>query len=289
VAVQHHHAHIASCMAENNINEKVIGVAYDGTGYGDDGNIWGGEFLICNLQEYKRVGHLNYFSLPGGESAIKEPWKIALSKLYKTYSEEIYDYLPEELNNKKTKFILTMIKNNINCPLTSSMGRLFDSIAALLGFNRRVTFEGEAAIFLENISDKTKVESYKYEINKINEKYIIDTDNIIKGIINDIKSNVGKEVIAIKFHNSIINCTVEMCKKIREESNINAVALSGGVFQNIILFEGIYNGLISEGFEVFTHKKIPCNDSGISFGQLMVAREACKGEVNNVYSSTSGN
>lgn len=289
VAVQHHHAHIASCMAENNINEKVIGVAYDGTGYGDDGNIWGGEFLICNLQEYKRVGHLNYFSLPGGESAIKEPWKIALSKLYKTYGEEIYDYLPEDLNNKKTKLILTMIKNNINCPLTSSMGRLFDSIAALLGFNRRVTFEGEAAIFLENISDKTRVESYKYEINKINEKYIIDTDNIIKGIINDIKSNIGKEVIAIKFHNSIINCTVEMCKKIREESNINAVALSGGVFQNIILFEGIYNGLISEGFEVFTHKKIPCNDSGISFGQLMVAREAYKGDVNNVYSSTSGN
>ncbi|CUN50591.1 carbamoyltransferase HypF [Clostridium disporicum] len=289
VAVQHHHSHIASCIAENNINEKVIGVAYDGTGYGDDGNIWGGEFLICNLQEYKRVGHLNYFSLPGGESAIKEPWKIALSKLYKTYGEEIYDYLPEELNNKKTKLILTMIKNNINCPLTSSMGRLFDGIAALVGFNRRVTFEGEAAIFLENISDKTKVESYKYEINKINEKYIIDTDNIIKGIINDIKSNVGKEVIAIKFHNSIINCTVDMCKKIREESNINCVALSGGVFQNIILFEGIYNGLISEGFEVFTHKKIPCNDSGISFGQLMVAREAYKGDVNNVYSSTSGN
>lgn len=289
VAVQHHHGHIVSCIAENNIKENVIGVAYDGTGYGDDGNIWGGEFFICNLKEYKRVGHLNYFSLPGGESAIKEPWKIALSQLYKTYGEEIYDYLPEKLNNKKTKIILNMIKNNINSPITSSMGRLFDSVAALIGFDKRVTFEGEAAIFLENIADDTKIESYKYEINKVNEKYIINTDNIIKEIVKDIKSNVSKEVIAIKFHNSIINCTVDMCKKIRTDSNINFVALSGGVFQNTILFEGIYNSLIVEGFEVITHKKIPCNDSGISFGQLMIAREACKGEVNNVYSSASRN
>lgn len=289
IAVQHHHAHIASCMAENNINRKVIGVAYDGTGYGDDGNIWGGEFLICSLKQYKRVGHLNYFSLPGGESAIKEPFRIALSQLYKTYGEEVYDYLPEELNNKKSKIILSMIKNNINSPLTSSMGRLFDCAASLIGFNRRVTFEGEAAIFLENISDRTNAERYKYGINKINEKYIIDTNNIIKGIISDIKNNVKKEVIASKFHNSIVNCTVDMCKKIRKESNINAVALSGGVFQNIILFEGIYNGLIAEGFEVFTHKKIPCNDSGISVGQLMAAREAYKGDVDNVYSGTGRN
>lgn len=287
VSVQHHHAHIASCMVENKIEDKVIGVAFDGTGYGEDGRIWGSEFLVCNYKDLKRVGHLNYFHIPGGESAIKEPWKILIALLYKTYNKDMYKFLPKSIDIKKVRILEAMILGNINSPLCSSMGRLFDGVAALLGFNESVSFEGEAAIYLENICEKSEDGFYNCAIDYIDSKYVINTDGIIRGIIKDLSNNINKGNVAKRFHNTIINMIVKVCSRIRVDYGINKVVLSGGVFNNEIILKGGYDGLINKGFNVYTHKKIPCNDSGISLGQLIIARERLRGGLENVHSSTS--
>lgn len=286
VSVQHHHAHIVSCMVENKIEDKVIGVAFDGTGYGEDGRIWGSEFLVCNYKDFERVGHLNYFHIPGGESAIKEPWKILIALLYKTYNKDMYKFLPKSIDIKKVRILEAMILGNINSPLCSSMGRLFDGVAALLGFNESVSFEGEAAIYLENICEKSEDGFYNCAIDYIDSKYVINTEGIIRGIIKDLSNNINKGNVAKRFHNTIINMIVKVCSRIRVDYGINKVVLSGGVFNNEIILKGGYDGLINKGFNVYTHKKIPCNDSGISLGQLIIARERLKGGLENVHSST---
>ncbi|MDU3722067.1 carbamoyltransferase HypF [Clostridium celatum] len=273
IEVQHHHSHIVSCLAENNANEKVIGVAFDGTGYGLDKKIWGGEFLICNKKSFQRVAHLGYFNLPGGESAIKEPWKIAISLLYKVFNEDYEKYIPTHLRQNDYKTIKKMIDKNINSPETSSIGRLFDGISSLIGFNSNISFEGEAAIYLQNISNDSITESYTYSIKTINSLYILDFVNIIKGIIKDINNNLAVSIISKKFHNTIINATIEIILILRKDYNISSVALSGGVFQNEILFTGIIDVLEKNNFNIYTHRNIPCNDSGISFGQLIIANE----------------
>lgn len=278
VGVYHHHAHIASCMFENNIDEKVIGISFDGTGYGEDGHMWGSEFLICDGKEFKRVAHLKYMYMPSGDGATKEPWKMGLSLIY-----QCEDNLISYIKNKQSKTtiykqynnIISMIKNNINTPLTSSMGRLFDAVSAILGFDNKVTFEGEACIELENLAKKSiNIDRYyNYTIDYVEDKFIIDYSKIIKEIFKDLKNNIDKSVIAMKFHNSVVEFSYEICKKLRDIYNINQVALSGGVFQNDILLINLYNKLKNDNFNVLTHKLIPCNDSGISIGQLIIANE----------------
>ena len=272
IETQHHHSHIVSCMTENKINEEIIGIAYDGTGYGDDGKIWGGEFFICNRKDYRRVGHLEYFKLPGGESAIKNPWKIAISLLYKTYNDEYIKYVPKHINNK-TNIIKKMIDKNINSIETSSIGRLFDGISAMLGLIQEVSFEGEAAINLENISNEKINDFYKYNIINKENILIIKIKDFIRSVVNDIRLNISNDVISAKFHNTIVEITNDMAKKIREINGINTVVLSGGVFQNKILLEKTVEKLENSGFKVYIHKIIPCNDSGISLGQLVIANE----------------
>ncbi len=292
IEVQHHHSHIVSCMAENNINEKVIGIAFDGTGYGEDKNIWGGEFLICTKSNFKRIGHLDEFYLPGGDKAIKEPWRIGISLIYKIFNDEFNNFVPNNLKDKKYNIIRNMIDKKINCPRTSSMGRLFDGVSSILGLIDEITFEGEAAITLENICDEKEGESYKFEIKKDEEKFILDFNKIIKGIIYDIYKKVNINIIARKFHNTIIKSTIEMTLYIREKTNINTVVISGGVFQNEILFEGVVKGLEKYKFKVLTNKIIPCNDSGVSLGQLIIANELLKEELegsNYVHSCSSKN
>ena len=292
VEAQHHHSHIVSCMAENNINEDVIGIAFDGTGYGDDKSIWGGEFFICNRRDYKRIAHLDNFYLPGGEKAIKEPWRIAISLIYKVFKEEFNNFIPKHLNDKKYNIIRTMIDRRINSPKTSSMGRLFDGISSILGLSNEISFEGEAAINLENICDKNNSESYKVEIKKDKEKFILCFDNIIKGILYDINNKDNISNIGKKFHNTIVKGTIEMALNIREHTNINTVVISGGVFQNEILFKGVVDKLNKYNFNVITHKIIPCNDSGVSLGQLVIANEIIKEELRGkgyVYSSSRKN
>ena len=270
IKVQHHHAHIASCLFENNVDEDVIGIAFDGSGYGDDKNIWGGEFFICNKKEYRRVGHLNYVNIPGGESAIKEPWKISVGYLIKTYGENFDDNIPKDFDKVKSKMLYKMIMANINSPLTSSMGRLFDGVAGLLGFNRKITYEGEAAIYLERIADNKTTKCYDYSIDNLDNRLIVNTDKIIISILNDIKMNVELSVISTKFHNTIVKFTCDMCLKLREINSINKVALSGGVFANELLLTKITSDLIELGFKVYSNKIIPTNDSGISVGQVVV-------------------
>lgn len=299
--VQHHHAHIVSCMVENNIKEKVIGIAYDGVGYGIDGTIWGGEFIICDYKDFKRITHLNYAQMPGGDAATKEPWKMAVSYIYEAYknsgsralisdedtlitknyvedSNITQENIPKVLKDNNIKSIIAMIKNNINSPKCSSMGRLFDAVSAMLGFLGKVTFEGEAAILLENMANENEKGSYDYEIKCQDEGYIINTSEIIREIINDINSEVHHGIISKRFHNTVIDFTVNMCSILRDALNINKVVLSGGVFQNEIILKGIYGKLNHKGFEVYTHKSIPCNDSGICVGQIVIANAKFKEE-----------
>lgn len=290
IETQHHHSHIVSCMAENNINTDVIGIAFDGTGYGEDKSIWGGEFLICNKSKFKRVGYLDEFYLPGGDKAIKEPWRIGLSLIYKVFKENFNQFIPKHLKDKEYNIIRAMIDRKINSPKTSSMGRFFDGISAILGFSKAVTFEGEAAISLENICSEKNNESYEFKIKEIEEKFILDFSHIIKGIICDIDSKININIIARKFHNTIIKSTIEIAIYIREKTNINTVVISGGVFQNQILFKGVVKGLERHKFNVATHKIIPCNDSGVSLGQLIIANELLKEEFrgeNHVHSCSS--
>ena len=290
IETQHHHSHIVSCMAENNINTDVIGIAFDGTGYGEDKSIWGGEFFICNKREFKRIGHLDEFYLPGGDKSVKEPWRIALSLIYKVFKDQFNEFIPKHLKDKEYNIIRTMIDRKINSPKTSSMGRLFDGVYATLGFTSAITFEGEAAISLENICTEKNNESYEFEIQENEGKFILGFNNIIKGIICDIDNKVNNSIIARKFHNTIIKSTIEMALYIREKTNINTVVISGGVFQNEILFKGVVKGLEQYKFNIATHKIIPCNDSGVSLGQLIIANELVKEELRGesyVYSNSS--
>lgn len=289
IEVQHHHSHIVSCMAENNVSKDIIGIAFDGTGYGDDKSIWGGEFFVCNRKEFKRTGHLDYFYLPGGDKAIKEPWRIALALIYKTFKHEFNEFIPKHLEDKNYNTIKVMVDRKINSPKTSSMGRLFDGVSAILGFNNSISFEGEAAIYLENICDEKCKEEYEYEIKR-NEEFILSFDSIIRGIIYDFFNKKDVSIIAKKFHNTIVKSTIEMALHIRESTNINTVAISGGVFQNNILFTGVVEGLKRYGFNVLTHKTVPCNDSGVSLGQLIIANELIKDDIRGkdyVYSGSS--
>ncbi len=271
IAIQHHHAHIASCMAEHGLNETVLGIAYDGTGYGTDGKIWGGEFFICNYEDFQRVGQLNDMLMPGGDAAIKEPWRMAVSQLYACSGENLR--LPHTLGLTKAQRqgTIQMLKLQLNCPKTSSMGRLFDSVAGLLGLCNTISYEAEGAIALENISDLSDVGPYPYSIERLDSRYVINTQNVIQGILTDLEADTPISKIAGRFHTTVIHFTAQLACKIYDTYKISKVVLSGGVFQNEILLKAVYEVLTREGFEVYMHEKIPCNDGGISLGQLVIA------------------
>jgi hydrogenase maturation protein HypF len=281
VQVQHHHAHIVSCMAENKVTDTVIGVAFDGTGYGTDGSIWGGEFLICNLKAFTRAGHLKQVSMPGGDKAILEPWRMAVSYLYE-YSdlspEEVSNYFASEsFTSVQTSTLIKTLEKNINCVPTSSMGRLFDAVSALLKQCTKISYEGQASMELEALIPLDSVKDlYPYDI-EVSDIIILNPKKIINGILQDIKNKVSPAVISAKFHNSTINATIEICDKIRDRFNINTAALSGGVFQNAYLLENIIHGLEQKGFTVYSHSLVPSNDGGVSLGQLIAANELIKG------------
>ncbi len=275
IGIYHHHAHIASCMAENNINRYVIGIAFDGVGYGDDETLWGSEFLVCNLKEFKRCGHLDYFKMPGGDMATLYPWRLAISLLYEAFGEELEGVLPSYLSDKQIAPVLSMLKNNISCPLTCSIGRLFDGVAGLLGFTHKISYEAEACIYLENLalSSPDTDSNYKFVITERDTLYTIDSIILIQGIVHDLSIGCLHTFISRKFHNTLCLIGLEISKKIRNDCGINQIVLSGGVFQNELLFSGLYTLLIQHNFEVITHKLVPCNDSGLSLGQLVIASE----------------
>lgn len=270
IQVQHHHAHIASCMAEHQLDEKVLGVALDGTGYGDDGNIWGGEFLLCDLSEYTRYAHFEYVPMPGGDKAVKEPWRMALSYLYDAFGEAFHQYGLEFLETKKQediKLILSLIKKKINSPLTSSAGRVFDAVSALLNLCSENGFDAEAPMKLESFVDPQTESHYNFE-TKENRIGFIST---FRQIVDDLKQDISPEVIAARFHNTVACVITTLAQKVRDDQGINKVVLSGGTFQNKYLSETTVRLLKDMNFEVYQNKLVPSNDGGIALGQMAIA------------------
>jgi hydrogenase maturation protein HypF len=278
VPVQHHHAHIAGCLAENGVKERVIGVAFDGTGYGADGTIWGGEFLLADCKDFKRVGHFEYMPLPGGAAAIKKPYRLALSYLYTLLGEDFsLDGLPlAGLDPAETEIIKRQLKRKINSPLASSAGRLFDAVSALAGVRGEIDYEAQAAIELEMVAPNEidKAEAYPFSIEDDGGMRVVKLKELMKAVVDDIRSKVPTPVVSLKFHYTLAGIVTEMCKLIADDSKIKRVALSGGVFQNRLLSKLASAALKREGFEVLTHRLVPANDGGISLGQAVVANFA---------------
>lgn len=270
ICVQHHHAHLAACLADNNWDSKepVIGCILDGTGYGTDGNIWGGEFLTGNYEGFSRLFHLLEVPLPGGDSSIKQPARIGVSYLHEVGIEMDSDLPPVNFfTSLELKTLTAQIEKRINTPLTSSMGRLFDAVASIIGIRQQVSYEAQAAIDLEYFSDPNIADLYDFEIK--NET--INTIPIIQSIVKDWRLKVNKSIISAKFHNTIARVCTEACKNIRNVNGIATVALSGGVWQNITLLAKTKYLLEKESFSVLIHRQVPTNDGGISLGQLLIA------------------
>ena len=273
IQVQHHHAHIVSCMAENRADGPVIGLSFDGTGYGNDGNLWGGEILIAEAGGFTRAAHLAYIPMPGGAAAIKEPWRMAVSYLYDTFGEALWDLdLPvfNKISREKIKIIVEMITKKINSPLTSSLGRLFDGVASIIGLRNQVHFEGQAAMELEMIAGAKTSATYDWEWTS-NDIYRVLTEPIIRGVLRDVEKGIPPSQISSKFHMTLIRLFTSLCDGIRKDTGLNRVALSGGVFQNSLLLTGLIASLANRRFEVYTHHRVPANDGGISLGQAVVA------------------
>ncbi len=281
--VQHHHAHIASCMAEHGLDGHVLGVAFDGTGFGPDGSIWGGEFLYSSLADFKRVGHLEYVPMPGGARAIKEPWRMAAGCLFSVLGREWRNQEAVPFLAVKNGMLLDavgeMMEKWINCPPTSSMGRLFDAAAALIGIRDSVNYEGQAAVELEQMAltaGHSCNSKYHYLIGNNDDILEIKTGDIITGILHDLREGERKNVMAYKFHLTVRDMVTEICMKARGRFAENRVCLSGGVFQNMLLLDMVRRDLEQNGFEVFVHRLVPANDGGISLGQAVIADERRK-------------
>jgi hydrogenase maturation protein HypF len=268
--IQHHHAHIASCMTEHGHpgDTEVIGIAFDGTGYGEDGAIWGGEVLVADYVTYERVYHLCYVPMAGGDKAIREPWRVALAWMEKAGldSKELPNFL-EAIDSKTIKIVRQQMKLEVNSPPTSSMGRLFDAVASMIGIRHVVNYEAQAAIELEALIDMDEKGYYQIEILD----GVIDPSPMIRSIVADVKAGVGGSVISAKFHNSITRVVIEVCVKLRESRGIIEVVLSGGVWQNMALLGKVVHRLREGGFTVYVQRQAPANDGGVALGQLAVA------------------
>jgi hydrogenase maturation protein HypF len=274
VAVQHHHAHVASVMLENNLEGKVLGVALDGTGYGDDGNIWGCEFLIADYGGYERVGHLEYVPMPGGRRAVTEPYRMALSWLYRTYGEEMFDLdldLFKRHEPEKLEILLDVMKKGLNSPVASSAGRLFDAVSSLLAIRDSVNYEGQAAIELEMAADESYEGSYEYSIRDEGGALIIDPAPLLEAIVGDILEGAPTGQVSGAFHTAMAEITGDMCCRVRTEAGLSRVVLSGGVFQNMLLLSRVISLLKEKDFDVYIHHHVPANDGCISLGQAAVA------------------
>ena len=274
--IQHHHAHIVSCMAEHGIDEKVIGVAFDGTGLGTDRNIWGSEFFIADCKYYERIAHFNYLPLPGGDKVIKHPWRTAVAALYQAYGNSLLELpLPfmQKLEKDKLHALLTQVRKGINSPLGCSAGRLFDAVAAITNICTETTFHAEAPMRLEAAIKPGVKDRYEADFTEV-----ISVIPVIQQVVEDITAGKTTGEISAKFHNTIIDIIVRVSQILSAETGIKKIVLSGGTFQNRYLLENTENKLYHAGFDVFSHQKVPSNDAGIALGQLMIAAKRMEGE-----------
>ena len=289
LGVQHHHAHIVSCLAEHGLKGPAIGVAMDGTGLGLDGQIWGGEIILSDLTTFKRRAHLDYVALPGGDAAAKFPWRMALIYLHRTFGDDLFNLsIPfvRNLDQAESSIILRMAMKGVNSPLTSSCGRFFDAVSALLGLRQRIAYEGQAAIELEMCQGPKEKRWYPWQIKEDGDGWVMITTGIVRGIVEDIEKGEARGVISRRFHNSLIGMLKEICVKIMEERGIEQVALSGGSFQNMTLLTGLTSALKDEGLRVYSHARVPTNDGSLSLGQAVCAGlrySGFKGEFEESY------
>jgi hydrogenase maturation protein HypF len=278
VGIQHHHAHVVSAMAENGLDGEVIGVALDGTGFGNDGTIWGGEFLRADLRDFKRVAHLRQVPMPGGSMAIKEPWRMAFAYLFEAFGDKALDLELDWIKRRdpqKCGVLKKMLERRVNSPRTSSMGRLFDAVSSLLSVRDTVNYEGQAAAELEMMADPEDQEEYPFEIQEKEQPMVVDPMELVRGVVQDLTRGRSPSRISGKFHRTVARLVVETCRKIQLDSGLDRVVLSGGVFQNILLLAFVVDGLKETGFEVYTHHLVPTNDGGISLGQAVIAHMRC--------------
>jgi hydrogenase maturation protein HypF len=273
VQVQHHHAHLAACLADNQweTDELVIGVSFDGTGLGTDGAVWGGEFLLGNYAGYRRLYHLAYVPLPGGDIATRKPARMALAHLWQAGIDWEADLPPAEaLCYDERTALRTQLTHHLNSPSTSSMGRLFDAASALIGVRQVATYEGQAAIEMEALADPHETGGYAFDIAG----GLIDPAPLWLALISDWRQGASLPVLSARFHNSVVQMVVDVCKMIQQQTSVKTAALSGGVWQNRFLLEKTCSALEKSGFGVLTHHQVPANDGCIALGQAMVAAKA---------------
>jgi hydrogenase maturation protein HypF len=280
IAVQHHHAHVASCLADNGVDERVIGVAWDGTGHGADGHVWGGEFLVADLRDFERAGHFELVPLPGGEAAVREPWRMAAAFLAAAYGARMTDLeigFVRRLDRAAWRVLSRAAAQGLNAPLTSSAGRLFDAVASLLGIRDRTAYEGQAAMELEAAAGAEEPLSgdadsaYPARIDEDSAGIVVRTTDVIRGVVDDLLRDVPPARIAARFHATLAALATEVCERIRRRTGLGAVALSGGVFQNARLLPAAEALLARGGFRVYTHRHVPPNDGGLALGQAAIA------------------
>ena len=274
VGVQHHHAHIASCMAENHLEGKVIGFALDGTGYGTDGHIWGGEILVADYAGFERAAHFEYVPLPGGAAAIHEPWRMAVSYLAHHFGDDFTRIkLPflAEITRSRFDLLLRVLDRRVNSPLTSSCGRVFDAVAAIAGIRNQISYEAQAAIELEMAIEEGNADSYRFQLLQESGPGIISTRPMFEELLEDVLRGTPVSDVSRKFHNGLVNIFVEIVRTLRDRTSLNRVCLSGGTFNNLYLTKNLFAALAAEEFEVFTQNEVPAGDGGLSLGQALVA------------------
>jgi hydrogenase maturation protein HypF len=287
VGVQHHHAHIASCLADNRADGPVIGVAFDGTGYGTDGTIWGGEFLIADAAGYQRAAHLATVAMPGGTAAIRQPWRMAAAYLAAASASELPGLDVARRNEQSWPAVVAMARRGINSPPTSSAGRLFDAVAAIVGVRDTINYEGQAAVELEQLADPSERGAYPAAIKQAaghadggpgggadagdEQPLRIAGTDLVAAVAEDIVAGTDRSVVAARFHNGVARLVTDCCQLLRERHGLSTVALSGGVFQNLLLLDAAVSQLEAREFTVLVHSRVPCNDGGISLGQAVVA------------------
>ena len=274
LAVQHHHAHVAACMADNGLraDQRVIGVALDGTGYGTDGHIWGGEFLIAGYGNFTRAAHLATCPLPGGDATARNPYRMALSWLRQAgldWGEDLPPVVaarPGELD-----LLAQQLDTGVNTPLTTSMGRLFDAVAALAGLTQRNTYEAQAPCELEAGADRDETGAYEFLLDRGSDPWLIDPAPVLAALIDDRRRGVETGRLAARFHNGVARLVARVCGELRDQTGLNQVALSGGVWQNLLLLRTAAVTLQAAGFTVLIHRQVPANDGGLALGQAAVA------------------
>jgi hydrogenase maturation protein HypF len=271
--VQHHHAHVAACLADNGEAGPVIGVAFDGLGFGTDGTIWGGELLVADLRGFRRAGHLEQVPMPGGAAAIREPWRMAAAWL----DAALEGVTPERLavvdrNRDRWEQVVALGRSGMAAPVTSSAGRLFDAVAAILGVRDTVNYEGQAAVELEQLADPGESAAYPARVAEADDEPLrLGGADLVRAVVDDLSAGVAPALIAARFHNGLAAATVAACDTLREQTGLGTVALSGGVFQNMLLLERTVADLEARRFRVLTHSRVPPNDAGISLGQAAIA------------------